>query len=67
MIRLAQQPDEYLDRIQREIRQEQDSDTTLDQDVVAPVSYHMPIERVSVRVREHPPEERMPSWSSVSD
>ena len=61
MIRLARPPESQLSRIERETRQEQDSDTTLDQDVVAPVSCHMLIERVSVRVREHPPEERMPS------
>ena len=41
--------------------QEQDSDTTLDQDVLAPASYHMPIEVLSVRVREHPHDEWTPS------
>ena len=45
----------------KEIRQEQDSDSTLDQDFVAPAPYHIPIEVVSVRVREHPHRERTPS------
>ena len=58
MIRVSQPPKSSLDKIERDIRQEQDSDTTLDQDFVAPAPYHMPIEVVSVRVREHPHEER---------
>ena len=33
----------------------------LDQDFVAPAPSHIPIEVVSVRVREHPHEERAPS------
>ena len=80
MIRVAQPPESKLDRILREIRQEQESDRTLDQDfvapapchiplwaaglatpLVAPASYHMPIEVVSARVREHQHEERTPS------
>ena len=61
MIRVAQPPESWLDRIQREIRQEQNKDSTLDQDFVAPAPYHMPIEVVSIRVREHPHEERGPS------
>ena len=47
--------------MQREILQEQDSDRPLDQGVVAPALCHMPIEVVSVRVKEHPHEERTPS------
>ena len=50
MIRVAQPPDSWLCRIQREIRQEQDRDSTLDEDFVAPALCHMPIEVVSVRV-----------------
>ena len=53
MIRVAQPPESKLDRIQREIRQEQDSDRTLDRDFVAPAACYMPIEQVSVRMREH--------------
>ena len=45
----------------REIRQEQDSDTTLDQDFVAPASCYMSIEVVSVRMREHQHLEGTPS------
>ena len=52
MIRVAQPSESYWDRIQRGIRQEQDSDTTLDQDFVAPALCHMPIEVVSVTERE---------------
>ena len=40
---------------------EQDIERTLNQDFVASVPYNMPIEVVSVRVREHPHEERTPS------
>jgi hypothetical protein len=36
-------------------------------DFVTPAPCHIPIEVVSVRVREHPHEERMPSWSCVLD
>ena len=61
MIRVVQPPESKLDRIQREIREEQDSDTTLDQDVVAPAPCHMPIEVESVRVRERQHRERTPS------
>ena len=61
MIRVAQPPGSSLDGIKREIRREQDTGSTLDQDVVAPAPCHMPIELVSVRVREHPHEERTPS------
>ena len=52
MIPVAQPPESSSDRIQREIRQGQDSDSTLDQDFVAPALGRMPIEVVSVRVRE---------------
>ena len=45
----------------REIRQEQNNDTTLDQDFVAPAHYHMPFEVVSVKVSEHQHQERTPS------
>ena len=41
MTREAQPPELSLDRIEREIRQEQNSDTMLDQDFVAPASYHI--------------------------
>ena len=52
MIRLAQPPESYLDLIPREIRtKKQDSNTTLDQDFMAPALFLMPIEVVSVRVR----------------
>ena len=51
MTRVAQPPELSLDRIERKIRQEQNSDTMLDQDFVAPAPFHMPIEVVSVRVR----------------
>jgi hypothetical protein len=61
VIRVAQPPESQLDRIRREIRQEQDSDTPLDQDFVAPAPCYMPIEVVSVRVREQPHDERMTS------
>ena len=61
MIPVAQPPESSSDRIQREIRQGQDSDSTLDQDFVAPALCHMPIEVVSVKLREHPQEERTPS------
>ena len=44
-----------------ETRQEQDSCRTRNQDLVAPAPYYMPIEVVSVRVREHGHEERTPS------
>ena len=54
MIRIAQPPESELDRIQREIREEQDSDTRLYQDFVAPAPCHMPIEVMRVRVRQHP-------------
>ena len=40
---------------------EQDSCRTRNQDFVAPAAYHMPIEVVSVRVREHQHQERTPS------
>ena len=53
IIRVAHPPESSSDRIQIETRQEQDSDTTLDQDFVAPAPCHMPTEVVSVRVREH--------------
>ena len=39
----------------------QDSCRTRNQDLVAPAPYHMPIEVVSVRAREHPHQERTPS------
>ena len=59
-----------LDSPSPSIRQEQDSDTTLDQDFVAPAPYHMPIEVVSVRVREHQHRERTPSgavfWTAAA-
>ena len=42
----------------KESGREQDSCRTRNQDFVAPAPYHMPIEVVSVRVREHPHEER---------
>ena len=52
---------------ERGIRQEQDSYRTRNQDFAAPAPFHMPIEVVSVRVREHPHEERTPtgvvSWT----
>ena len=60
MIRVAQPPESQLDRLQREIRQEQNSNTTLYRDFVAPAPYHMSIEVVSVRVGEHQHEERTP-------
>ena len=41
------------DRNQKESRGEQDSCRTMNQDFVAPAPYHMPIEVVSVGVREH--------------
>ena len=44
-----------------DMSQEQSNDTTLDQDVVAPALCHMPIEVVSIRVREHQHRERIPS------
>ena len=44
-----------------ETSREQDIERRLNQDFVAPAPYHMPIEVVSVRVREHPHEERTPS------
>ena len=50
----------------REIRQEQDIDTTLDQDVVAPAPYDMPIEVGSVRVRA-PASGENAFWSRVLD
>ena len=52
MIREAQPPKSSLSQIQREIRQEQNSDSTLNQDLVTPAPYHIPIEAVSVIVRE---------------
>ena len=61
MIRVAQPQESKLDRMQRKIRQERDSDTTLGQDFVAPTPCHMPIEVMSVRVREHQHQERTPS------
>ena len=44
-----------------EISHEQHIERTLNQDIVAPAPYHMPIEVVSVRVREHKHKERAPS------
>ena len=67
MIRVAQPPESSWGRKQREIRQEQDSDTKQDQHVVAPAPSYIPIEVVIVRVREHPHEERTPSWSCFLD
>ena len=61
MVQVVPPPESQLDRIQRDIRQEQDNDKKLDHDVVAPALCHMPIEAVSVRVREHQHEERTPS------
>ena len=61
MIRVAQPPEAWLNRLQRKIRQEQISDRTLGQDFVTPVLCHMSIEVVSVRVREHQHEERISS------
>ena len=46
---------------QKESGREQDSCRTRNQDFVAPAPYHMPIEVVSVRVREHQHRERTPS------
>ena len=43
MIRVAQPQESKLDRMQRKIRQERDSDTTLGQDCVAPALYHIPL------------------------
>ena len=43
MTRVPRPPESSLDRIQREIRQEQDSDTTLEQDVVAPALCYIPL------------------------
>ena len=40
MIRVDQPPESKLDRMQRKIRQERDSDTTLGQDFVAPAPSH---------------------------
>ena len=48
-------------RNQKESGREQDSCRTKNQDFVALAPYHMPIEVVSVRVREHQHEERAPS------
>ena len=48
MIRVAQPPESSLDQIQRGIRQEQESNTTLGQDFVAPAPSYIPIEVVSV-------------------
>jgi hypothetical protein len=55
-----------MDRIQREIRQEQGSDTTVDQDFVTPALYHMPNEVVRVRVRTSARRESV-FWSCVLD
>ena len=41
-IRVSQPPESWLDRIQREIHQEQNNDTKLDQDFVAPALCHIP-------------------------
>ena len=43
MIRVAQPPELLLNRIQKEIRPEQDNDTPLDQDFVAPAQGHIPL------------------------
>ena len=49
-------------------RQEQDSDRTLDQGFVTPAPCHMPIEVVSVRVRESTRIKRENAfWSCASD
>ena len=48
-------------RNQKESGREQDSCRTRNQDFVAPAPYHMLIEVVSVRVREHPHLEGTPS------
>ena len=54
-------------RNQKESGGEQDSCRTRNQDFVAPATCHIPIEVVSVRVREHPHWERTPfgvvSWT----
>ena len=44
-----------------ETSQEPDIERARNQDFVTPAPCHMPIEVVSVRVREHPHEERTPS------
>ena len=49
----------------KEIRQEQESCRTRNQDFVSPASYNTPIEVVSVTVREHPYRERTPTTSST--
>ena len=48
-------------RNQKESVREQDTCRKRNQDFVTPAPCHMPIEVVSVRVREHPHEERTPS------
>ena len=53
MTRVAQLSESSLDRIQKEIRQEQDKCRTRNQVFVTPALGHMPISVVSVRVREH--------------
>ena len=44
-----------------DMSQEQNNDTTLNRDFVAPAPHHMPIEVVSVRVGEHQHLEGTPS------
>ena len=48
-------------RDQKEGGREQDSCRTGNQDFVAPTPYHIPLEGVSVTVREHQHQERTPS------
>ena len=45
--------EEEVYRKMKEMSQEQDIERRLNQDFVAPAPYHMPIEVVSARVREH--------------
>ena len=61
MIPVAQAPESYLGPVKRDIRQEQNNATTLDQDFVAPAPCHIPFEVVCVRIEEHQHRERMSS------
>ena len=71
MIRVPKPPESYLSRTQRGIQQQRDKNTTPDQDFVALAPCRMPIEVVSVRLREHPYGESTPasimSWTERRD
>ena len=67
MIRVAQPQESKLDRMQRKIRQERDSDTTLGQDFVAPAPYHIPLRGSECQSERAPASGENGCWSCVLD